>query len=83
MLRDIFNPFQPVAIDPLWLSACNGAVLKMAQEIYDGRDLQRLPALADTLEASGCTNEEVLKHLRNGEEHYRGCWVIDLLLAKE
>jgi hypothetical protein len=30
-----------------------------------------------------CTDEQILTHLRSGGEHYRGCWVVDLLLGKE
>jgi hypothetical protein len=42
-----------------------------------------MPALADALEAAGCTDAEILAHCRSGDEHVRGCWVVDLLLEKE
>ena len=39
--------------------------------------------LADALEEAGCTNEDMLAHLRSPGLHVRGCWVVDLLLGKE
>jgi hypothetical protein len=42
-----------------------------------------MPLLADALEASGCTNADLIEHCRSGREHARGCWVVDLLLGKE
>jgi hypothetical protein len=83
LLRDIFNPFYAVAIaDPVWL-ACNGAaVRKLAAAIYDERAFDRLPLLADALEDAGCADAAVLGHCRSGGEHARGCWAVDLLLAK-
>ena len=54
----------------------------MAQLIYDDRAFDRLPLLADALEDAGCTDADILAHCRNGGEHVRGCWVVDLLLGK-
>jgi hypothetical protein len=47
------------------------------------RGLEGLPILADALEDAGCTNQDILNHCRQGRDHVRGCWVVDLLLAKE
>jgi hypothetical protein len=81
LLRDIFgNPFCPVTVDPTWRTA---AVTSLAQAIYDDRAFDRLPILADALEDAGCTNQDILEHCRSGGDHVRGCWVVDLLLAKE
>jgi hypothetical protein len=41
-----------------------------------------MAVLADALQEAGCTDPEVLSHCRGTGEHVRGCWVIDLLLAK-
>jgi hypothetical protein len=38
--------------------------------------------LADALAAAGCTETEVLEHLRSPGPHVRGCWAVDLLLGK-
>jgi hypothetical protein len=85
-LRDIVgNPFRPPpAIDPTWLRWNEGTAAGIAQAIYDERAFDRMPVLADALEEAGCDNEEVLAHCRQqGAGHVRGCWVLDLLLAKE
>jgi hypothetical protein len=38
--------------------------------------------LADALEEAGCLDDVLLGHLRGGGPHVRGCWAMDLLLAK-
>lgn len=84
LARDLFgNPFRPVTLDPLWLSWNNGAVSKMAQAIYDDRAFERVPVLGEALEKAGCTNVGILSHCRQPGEHWRGCWVVDLLLDKQ
>jgi hypothetical protein len=81
LLRCLFgNPFRPVTILPSWGSA---TVLALAQAIYDDRAFDRLPILADALEDAGCANPDILQHCRGGGDHVRGCWPVDLLLAKE
>jgi hypothetical protein len=81
LLRDVFgNPFRPVALDAYWLEP---KVVALAQEIYDHRAFDRLPALAFALEEAGCTNAEILAHCRGPGPHVRGCWVLDLVLGKE
>jgi hypothetical protein len=55
----------------------------LAQAIYEDRAFDRLPVLADALEDAGCTNSDLLGHLRGPGPHARGCWVLDLLLGKE
>ena len=84
LLREgIANPFRPVTIDPTWLSANDAAVVKLAQDIYDGRSFGDLPMLAHALEEAGCTNDDILTHCRTESGHVQGCWVVDLLLAKK
>jgi hypothetical protein len=39
--------------------------------------------LADALEDAGCTDADILSHLRSPGPHVRGCWALDLLLGKE
>jgi hypothetical protein len=87
LLRDVFgNPFRPVTPDPDWLTP---TVVSLAQAAYDERQLPegtldpaRLSVLADALEDAGCTDAELLGHLRGPGPHIRGCWVLDLLLGK-
>jgi hypothetical protein len=85
LLRCVFgNPFRPTPpIDPGWLGWNGGTVRKLAEAIYDGRAFDRLPVLADALEDAGCTDPELLGHLRGPGPHARGCWSVDLLLGKE
>ena len=49
----------------------------------DHLDRSRHAILADVLEEAGCSDTDVLGHLRGPEPHVRGCWVVDLLLHKE
>jgi hypothetical protein len=83
ILRDVIgNPFRPTpAITSAMLSWDNDRIRKLAQVIYDERSFDRLPILADTLEAAGCTNPDILVHCREPGGHWRGCWVVDSLLG--
>lgn len=90
LLREIVgNPFRLVAVSPLWLCWNDATVVRLAQTAYDERilpagtlDNTHLAILADALEEAGCTNKQILGHLRSGGEHYRGCFVVDALLDK-
>jgi hypothetical protein len=53
-----------------------------AAAIYEKRTFDRLPNLAEALEAAGCDNADILNHCRGGGEHVRGCWAVDLVLGK-
>jgi hypothetical protein len=80
-LQDIFgNPFRPVSVHPSWLTA---TVIALAEGIYQERAFDRMPILADALQDAGCDNEDILNHCRSEGVHVRGCWVVDLVLAKE
>jgi hypothetical protein len=88
LMRCIFgNPFRPVALEPAWLTPI---VFSLARAAYDERVMPegtlnpaRLAVLADALEDTGCTNQDVFGHLRGPGTHVRGCWVVDLILGKE
>jgi hypothetical protein len=92
LIRCLFgNPFgTPTRIDPVWLRWNGDVVPKLARLIYDERhlpegslDAARLAVLADALEEAGCTDLDILGHLRQqGQAHVRGCWIVDLLLCK-
>jgi hypothetical protein len=45
-------------------------------------DEANLAVLADALEEAGCTNGEILEHLRKPGPHVRGCWAVDLVLQQ-
>jgi hypothetical protein len=90
LLRDIFgNPFRPRP--PLAPSVQTRDIVALAQRAYDDRKLPEgtldaalCPTVGDALEPAGCTDAELLGHLRsNGEAvHVRGCWAVDMLLGK-
>jgi hypothetical protein len=90
LLRCIFgNRFRTVTIDPSWHTWQGGVVGRLAQAAYEDRRLptgllanDRLAILADGLEEAGCTNSDILGHLRGPGPHVRGCWVVDLLSGK-
>lgn len=75
------NPFRPVELKSDWLEWNSGAVRAIAQKIYDDSDFGGMPILADALENAGCAHSDMLTHCRDAF-HVRGCWVLDLLLAK-
>jgi hypothetical protein len=83
-VRDIFgNHFRSASIDPAWLKWRDGAICNAARLVYEERAFDRLPVLADALEDAGCSEADLLAHLRSPGPHVRGCWAVDLVLAKE
>ena len=80
LVPEVFgNPFRPVpAAESGWAAA--GEVVRMARAMYQARSFTDAPLLADALQDAGCADAELLEHLRRPERHYRGCWVIDLIL---
>ncbi len=81
------NPFRPVCLDPAWRTP---TVVALAQAAYDDRilpagtlDPDRLAVLADALDDAGCTDTDILSHLREPALHVRGCWVVDAILGKK
>jgi hypothetical protein len=91
LLRDIFsNPFRPSPpLPPAVLAWNDGLVRRLAQAIYDVRDMPagtldagRLGVLADALLDAGCEDDEVVRHLREPGPHVRGCWAVDVILGK-
>lgn len=80
LLRCIFgNPFHPVTILPEWRT---GAVIALAQQMYESRDFSAMPILADALMDAGCSDEAILAHCRGNTPHRRGCHVIDALTGR-
>jgi hypothetical protein len=80
------NPFHPVALEPGWRTP---DVVRLAEAVYqrrspDSGELERagLAVLADALEEAGCTEGTVLGHLRGAGPHVRGCFAVDLCLAR-
>jgi hypothetical protein len=88
-VRCVFGShLRSVAVDRSWLRWNGGAVVKLAQAAYQERELPsghldraRLGVLADALEEAGCTDADLLDHLRGPGPHVRGCYVLDALLG--
>jgi hypothetical protein len=88
LLRDVVgNPFHPVIEMTVKLSR---PVLSLAQAAYEKRDSSsghldnaRLAVLSDALEEAGCTDADIMSHLRSPGPHVRGCWALDLVLGKQ
>src|SRR5262249_1404398 len=79
LLRDIAgNPFRPPLLDPRWRTP-DVVQLARAAEVHGSFDA--LPVVADALEEAGCTNRDVLAHLRGPGPHVRGCWALGLILT--
>lgn len=91
LLRDIVgNPFRPPSLPPSVLAWSDGLVRRLAEQAYEERslpagtlDIARLAVLADALLDAGCTDADLLGHLREPGPHCRGCFGIDHLLGKE
>jgi hypothetical protein len=72
-----------------WLSWEGGTAVRLAQAAYQHRHLpsghldpDRLAVLADALEEAGCSDPDLLGHLRGPGPHVRGCFPIDLVLGR-
>jgi hypothetical protein len=84
------NPFRSrPSVASSCLSWNEGIITKLAQAAYEERLLPagtlengRLAVLADALEEVGCTDADILGHLRGPGPHVRGCWPVDLCLGK-
>jgi hypothetical protein len=84
LVRCLFrNPFVAApTLERRRLAPDGGAVSRLAATIYAGHTFDRLPFLADALEDAGCTDDNLLGHLRGPGPHVRGCWAVDLVLGK-
>lgn len=93
-IHRLFGEGEPVR-DPQLLDTCflTPTVLDLAQFAYDDLTASlrinpdHLGVLRDALADAGCDNEAVLAHLctqaeESTDHHVRGCWVLDLILAK-
>jgi hypothetical protein len=91
LIGDVFrNRFRPPpALAPSLLDWNDSTIRKLAQAAYDDRllpsghlDPARLAVLADALEEAGCSDAELLTHLRTAGPHVRGCHALDALLGR-
>jgi hypothetical protein len=81
VFRDIIgNPFRSITFSPDWRTE---AALDLAGHMYASRDFSPMPILADALQDAGCGDADILDHCCGPSPHWRGCWVVDLVLGKE
>ncbi len=86
LIRDLFGD-QPT---PAPRRTCSPPLpFSLAVATYDERSLPsghldpaRLAVLSDALEEAGWADEAILAHLRSPGPHVRGCWALDLVLAR-
>ena len=65
--------------DPAWLAWADGTLPRLATALYDERNYEHLPILADALEEAGCTDDLWLDHARQPRLHCHGCWLLEAL----
>jgi hypothetical protein len=83
LLLDVLSPFPASGEVLRWAEYDSALAARLARGIYEDRAYERLPILADALEDAGCTDSDILSHLRGPGPHTRGCWVLDCLLNME
>jgi hypothetical protein len=84
LLRDVVgNPFRKARLSRSVLNWNDKTVPMLARSIFDERRFAEVGVLADALEEAGCTDADILSHLRLPGPHVRGCWAVDLLLGRQ
>jgi hypothetical protein len=82
LLQEVLgNPFRPARLDPAWLRWDGGSAVRVARAIHEERAFEQLPVVADALEEAGCTDPDLLGHLRGPGPHVTGCWALDRILG--
>jgi|GEM_PF-1554305 len=81
------NPFRAYRFESHWRT---DPVVGIARAIDEDRATDRYFILADALLDADCDEEAILRHCRGTEKHapepaphFRGCWVIDLILQHD
>jgi hypothetical protein len=82
LVRDIFGRsyHKKARVQNRWRTS---TAVGIALQMYDSRNFNAMPILADALQDAGCNDETILSHCRSAEPHVRGCWVVDLVLGKK
>jgi hypothetical protein len=91
LIRDVFDNslLPPRTLPEAVLAWHGGAARRLAGAAYQDRSLPlgtrengRLAVLADMLEEAGCTDADVLGHLRGPGPHVLGCHALDAVFGK-
>jgi hypothetical protein len=85
ILRDLIpNPFVFQAeVQENWLQMSKNQICLLLQKIYYDYRFDLMPELGRLLEAAGHVPHDVIAHCYLSSQHFRGCWVVDLLLQPE
>lgn len=84
VLREIAgDPFAAIHLEGTLVAWRDGTIPKLAQACYDSNDFSMIGILGDALEEAGCNEPAILEHVRREQTHYRGCWLVDLILGKK
>lgn len=84
ILREVMaNPFANLQLDGALLAWRDGTIPKLAQACYESNDLSMIGILGDALEEAGCNDLRVFEHVRKKQAHFRGCWLVDWILARK
>ena len=75
----IGHPFCPHALDSKCLTT---QVKQLGLAIYEDGTYDLLTLLADAIEEAGCTQPDLLAHLRGPGPRFRGCWALDVVLGR-
>lgn len=80
LARDIFGDlFATVTVKRARLPH---GITDLAKEMYLSRCFERMPLLCERLRDAGWDAPDVSSHCATFPFHYRGCWVIDMVLGK-
>jgi hypothetical protein len=86
VIRDIVPaPYRKLNLPKKWLkSKAGGMARTMARDIYDNREFEpkQLNALVEFLIENSFPDQEIIEHLSESDEHFLGCWAIDVLQGK-
>jgi len=80
LLREVFgDPNRPPSIERKWLEWNDGAIPRLADEIYRNPQPGDYLRLRQYLSSSGCDDSIVLDHCSSRHPHIVGCWLLDVL----
>jgi hypothetical protein len=75
------NPFKPVKLPRVVKEHYKDTVYPLALEMYRRNDFRLMKKLGDELAKLGCNEKRILDHCYSDQKHFRGCWVVDLILG--
>jgi hypothetical protein len=83
--RELFGTILTAMVGPGWRWRDDWRtkpLVTLARGIYDERDWEGMPILAQALVDAGCDETNALAYCRGDGPFFRGCWVLDTILKK-